>query len=67
MSILLDFITYLFMQVLLNVCSGRIGLYVPDVKHTDHQGHTTAASVSVASVGWTIIVLGELCLLEQER
>jgi len=52
------------MQVLLNVCSGRIGLYVHGVKHTDHQGHITAASVSVASVGWTIIVLGEYCVLE---
>jgi hypothetical protein len=51
------------MQVLLDLFSERIGQYVHDVKHIDHQGHTTAASASVASEGWIIIVHGEFQLL----
>jgi hypothetical protein len=62
-TVMLFFIINLFMQVLLDLSSGTIGQYVRDVKHTDHQGHTTVVSVSVASEGWIIIVLGEFQLL----
>jgi hypothetical protein len=60
------FVVNLFIQVVLDLYNGRTGQYVHDVIHTDHQGHTTAVSASVASVEWTIIVLGELHVLEKK-